>query len=54
MGMIRGTQLGPYQIVEEVGRGGMASVYRAYQASVDRYVAIKVIDADLIRNCGRR
>ncbi len=37
------TYLGPYELIEIVGRGGMATVYRAYQASMDRYVAIKVI-----------
>lgn len=38
-----GSKLGPYEIIEEVGRGGMAAVYRAYQPNVDRFVAIKVI-----------
>jgi len=36
-------QVGPYQIVERIGRGGMAAVYRAYQPSLDRQVAIKVM-----------
>ena len=38
-----GSKLGPYEIREEIGRGGMATVYRAYQPTVDRDVAIKVI-----------
>jgi len=38
-----GSKLGSYEIRAEVGRGGMAIVYRAYQASVDREVAVKVI-----------
>lgn len=41
--MLVHTQLGPYKLIEQIGRGGMAAVYRARQASVDRDVAIKVI-----------
>ncbi len=37
------TKLGSYDLLEEIGRGGMAVVYRAHQPSVDRDVAIKVI-----------
>ncbi len=36
-------QLGKYDIIERLGRGGMAEVYKAYQASLDRYVAIKLL-----------
>jgi|SRR5579871_373155 len=35
--------LGSYQIVEQIGRGGMATVYKAFQASLSRYVAIKIL-----------
>ncbi len=38
-----GQTLGPYRIIEQIGMGGMATVYKAYQASVDRYVAVKVL-----------
>ena len=38
-----GTRLGAYEIVEEIGKGGFATVYRAYQPSAKRFVAIKVI-----------
>jgi len=42
---IIGENVGPYKIMEEVGHGGMATVYKAHHASLDRYVAIKVMDA---------
>ena len=41
-----GKRLGSYEIIEEVGSGGMATVYRAYQAAANRYIAVKVIHKD--------
>jgi serine/threonine protein kinase/ligand-binding sensor domain-containing protein len=38
-----GRRIGTYQIVEQIGRGGMATVFKAYQPSMDRYVAIKIL-----------
>ena len=38
-----GQKVGPYELIEELGRGGMATVYLAVQSSVDRNVAIKLI-----------
>ena len=38
-----GEIVGPYQIIEQLGQGGMASVYKAYHAALDRYVALKVL-----------
>ncbi len=40
---LTGKQLGPYQIIKPLGEGGMAAVYKAYQPSMDRYVALKVL-----------
>lgn len=42
-----GQMLGPYRIINQIGKGGMATVYKAYQASVDRYVAVKVLPSQL-------
>ncbi|HEB64513.1 MAG TPA: serine/threonine protein kinase, partial [Chloroflexi bacterium] len=38
-----GQTLGNYRIVEQIGLGGMATVYKAYDPVMDRYVAIKVL-----------
>lgn len=38
-----GRQIDDFTIQERVGRGGMATVYRAYQASANRQVALKII-----------
>jgi eukaryotic-like serine/threonine-protein kinase len=38
-----GQQLDQFQITERIGSGGMATVFKAYQPSLDRYVAIKVL-----------
>jgi WD40 repeat protein len=40
-----GRMLGQYQLLEEIGRGGMGVVYRAMQVSLQRTVAVKTIRA---------
>jgi len=40
-----GKSLGKYQIIEALGEGGMATVYKAFDPSLERYVAIKIIRA---------
>ena len=37
--------IGQYLIIEEIGRGGMATVYRGFQSKIGRDVAIKVLPA---------
>jgi serine/threonine-protein kinase len=39
-------EIGPYRIVSQLGRGGTATVYKAYQPALDRHVAIKVLNAN--------
>jgi eukaryotic-like serine/threonine-protein kinase len=39
----RGSRLGPYQLVAEIGAGGMGHVFRALDTRLDRSVAIKVL-----------
>jgi serine/threonine-protein kinase len=38
-----GRRVGPYEVRDQIGQGGMATVYRGYQTSLNRYVAIKVL-----------
>jgi serine/threonine protein kinase len=45
-----GKTLGDYRIIEQVGLGGMATVFKAYQPSMDRYVAFKVISTHLTQD----
>ncbi len=43
MSFVVGETVGPYRIVEQLGQGGMATVFKGYHAALDRYVAIKVL-----------
>ncbi len=47
MNLVGSVLAGRYEIVEEVGSGGMAIVYRAMDRILNRYVAIKVLRTDL-------
>ena len=47
---LEGQTLGKYRVLEALGRGGMAQVYRGYHPQLDRHVAIKVLRADLVEH----
>lgn len=41
-----GKTLGQYKLVHLIGEGGIATVYKAYQQSLDRWAAVKVLHSD--------
>ena len=47
-----GKQIGQFKVLEEIGRGGMATVYRATQQSINRDVALKVLPRTFLHDPG--
>ncbi len=45
MSLVAGSRLGPYEILGQIGAGGMGEVYRAKDSRLSREVAIKVLPA---------
>jgi eukaryotic-like serine/threonine-protein kinase len=50
MAITSGTKLGPYEILAQLGAGGMGEVYRARDARLNREVGIKVLPAAFARD----
>jgi len=49
---LEGAIIGQYRIIEQIGRGRMSTVYKAYQPNLDRHVAVKVLAPDLAETEG--
>lgn len=47
-----GESIGPFVIVAKLGRGGMSTVYSAYEKGLEREVALKVLPIDLLEEPG--
>ena len=43
MSFVTGENVGPFRILEQLGQGGMATVFKAYHPGLDRYVALKAL-----------
>ncbi len=49
---LSGSSLGAYELIEKLGAGGMGVVYRGYQSSLNRDVAVKVLPPTLALSAG--
>ena len=47
MTLASGAHLGPYEVILQIGAGGMGEVYRAKDTRLERTVAIKILPAHL-------
>ena len=54
MPLSAGTKLGPYEVLSWIGAGGMGEVYKARDARLDRFVAIKILPENVSSNAELR
>jgi len=52
--MLNGKQFGRYKLREKIGAGGMGEVYAAYDAELDRQVAVKILPLEFIGDADRK
>jgi Tol biopolymer transport system component len=51
--LVSGTRLGPYEVLDSIGEGGMGEVYRATDSRLKRQVALKVLPAAVTADADR-
>jgi serine/threonine protein kinase len=54
MALSAGTRLGPYEILSQIGAGGMGEVYRARDTRLGRDVALKIVPPEMASDPSRR
>lgn len=50
MNLQEGQKIGGYEIVGQIGQGGMATVYKAYHERLDRFVALKLMHTTFLQD----
>jgi serine/threonine protein kinase len=50
MSVAAGTRLGSYEVVAQIGAGGIGKVYRAHDTKLARDVALKVLPANFVND----